>query len=221
MPPSAPEQSAFRLPDSVRAGIEIALNRTLACDPATLQRLAGLSGKVIAIELQGPGMTWYLLPGAGGLSVLDEYAAVPDVTLCGTPLALAHLGLDARGADRLFGGEVVLRGDTDLGRRFGELLQAVAIDWEELASRVMGDVLAHQLGNAVRASIRWGTSTVDTLGRDLAEYLQEERQWLPAHAELAAFNAAVDRLRSDSDRLEARVKRLQLTLQHIAEIDQP
>ncbi|MEY4195014.1 MAG: hypothetical protein RLZZ226_1382 [Pseudomonadota bacterium] len=48
-----------------------------------------------------------------------------------------------------------------------------------------------------------------TLGRNLAEYWQEESRELPAPAELGAFSAEVARLQAATDNLEARILRLQ------------
>ena len=50
---------------------------------------------------------------------------------------------------------------------------------------------------------------MDTFGRDITEYLQEESRYLPQQDEVNKFLAAVDVLRNDVERLDARVKRLQ------------
>jgi ubiquinone biosynthesis accessory factor UbiJ len=90
------------------------------------------------------------------------------------------------------------------------LLAAVDIDWEEQAARLIGDVAAHELGRLLRAADAWGRQAADILGRDLAEYLQEEGRVLaPAAARRARrLPAAVDVLRDDVDRLTQRVARL-------------
>ena len=84
-----------------------------------------------------------------------------------------------------------------------------AADWEEQLSHLVGDAAAHQVGNLVRDTLQWGAKSVDTLGRDLTEYLQEESRQLPQRDEVNKFLAAVDVLRNDVERLDARVKRLQ------------
>jgi ubiquinone biosynthesis protein UbiJ len=43
----------------------------------------------------------------------------------------------------------------------------------------------------------------------LSEYLREEAQLLPDKIQIEDYMQAVDRLRADCDRLEARIKRLQ------------
>jgi ubiquinone biosynthesis protein UbiJ len=58
---------------------------------------------------------------------------------------------------------------------------------------------------------KWSRSTVNNLGADIGEYLQEERRDVVSGAEIDVFSQQVDRLRDDVDRLEARIHRLQDT----------
>ena len=195
------------VPALVLAGLEITLNRYLALDPETLSRLAGMTGKLIAVELRGVGITLYMAPHSGGIQLLREFDGSADAVISGTPMALARVGI---GEERslLFAGEVEIRGDVTLGQRFESVLRELDIDWEEQLSHLVGDAAAHQVGNLVRDALQWGAKSVDTLGRDLTEYLQEESRQLPQRDEVNKFLAAVDVLRNDVERLEARVKRL-------------
>jgi len=195
------------VPALVLAGLEITLNRYLALDPETLSRLAGMTGKLIAVELRGVGITLYMAPHSGGIQLLREFDGSADAVISGTPMALARVGI---GEERslLFAGEVEIRGDVTLGQRFESVLRELDIDWEEQLSHLVGDAAAHQVGNLVRDALQWGAKSVDTFGRDVTEYLQEESRYLPQRDEVNKFLAAVDVLRNDVERLEARVKRL-------------
>ncbi len=199
----------MKTPALLLAAVEQALGRYLALDPEAGGRIAGLYGKVVCIELRGFDVRLFLAPGPEGIQVLGEYEGEPDTTLSGTPLALARMGLpDTDSADELFAGGVEIRGDTELGQRFGALLKGVDIDWEEHLSSVVGDLVAHQVGNAVRGGMRWGAQTRETLGLDVKEYLQEELRLLPVRPEVEAFLGEVDSLRDDVERLAARMDRL-------------
>lgn len=191
----------------VLAGLEITLNRYLSLDPETVSRLTALSGKLIAVELRGLGITLYMAPHGGGIQLLRDYEGAADAVISGTPLSLARVGL---GGERglLFAGEVEIRGDVTVGQRFEDVLRGIDIDWEEQISRLVGDVAAHHVGNVVRDAWKWGAKSMDTVGRDITEYLQEESRHLPQRDEVNKFLAAVDVLRNDVERLEARVKRL-------------
>lgn len=192
--------------------VETACSAALGLDPEVRARLGALDGKVIALELLGPGLRLYFFPHAHGVQVLGHYDGEPDTTLRGAPLALLRLGLSDKPADELFAGGVELRGDTATGQAFQDILRALRIDWEELLSRMTGDDIAHRTGRAVRAAGAQGRRAADTLAADLSEYLHEEAGVLATRPELEAFLQAVDGLRSDADRLEARLRRLEARL---------
>lgn len=191
------------------SALDVALNSYLRLDAETLRRLAALSGKVIAVDLRGLDLVFYLLPHAEGIRIEGVYdAGVPDASLSGAPLALARLGIAKHEKGTLFNGDVEIRGDIELGQRFKAILDDIDIDWEEHLSRITGDVLAHQVGNVTRGMLAWGRNALDTVSRDVVEYLHEESRDLPTRNEVDEFLAGIDMLRSDADRLEARVQRL-------------
>jgi len=197
-----------KIPLPLAAALEAALNTYVAMDPEAPARFSALEGRVVGVELRGLDLRFFILPGHS-FQVLGDYAGEADAWISGTPLALLRLGTaDERGRP-LFTGDVEIRGDIDLGRRFQALLEAVDIDWEEHLSRLTGDVVAHQVGNAVRDTLAWGRKAADSLGQDLSEYLREESRLLPTRDEVEQFLAEVDTLREDVDRLEARLRRLQ------------
>ena len=70
---------------------EESLNRILAQDPVTLQRLATLSGREIAVHCTAPEFQVYLLPHAQGIDLLGQNATAADVTLHGSALNLMRL----------------------------------------------------------------------------------------------------------------------------------
>jgi ubiquinone biosynthesis protein UbiJ len=113
-----------------------------------------------------------------------------------------------RTGEGLFNGGVEIDGDVELGTKLQRIFERLDIDWEEHLSRLTGDIVAHQLGNTVRGFFAWGRRAADHLGHDVADYLQEENETLPVAWEVEEFIQGVDTLRSDVDRLEARVKRL-------------
>jgi ubiquinone biosynthesis protein UbiJ len=190
------------------AVLEQALNAALALDPKTGERLARLQGKLIAVELRGTGITLTLQPTVEGkLRLMGDYDGEVDTTLRGAPFALLRMG-SGRTGEGLFNGGVEIDGDVELGTKLQRIFERLDIDWEEHLSRLTGDIVAHQLGNTVRGFFAWGRRAADHLGHDVADYLQEENETLPVAWEVEEFIQGVDTLRSDVDRLEARVKRL-------------
>jgi ubiquinone biosynthesis protein UbiJ len=163
----------------------------------------------------------YLIPEPNKLSVYGRFEAEPDTVLRGTPLALMRMGLVKHAGDVLFAGDVEIRGDVELGQEFSEILEALDIDWEEHLSHVTGDLVAHKLGNAVRGMMSWGKQTTDTLSQDVTEYLQEESDTLPNADEVEDFLQQVDVLRTDVDRMAARVRRLESASKKDKQTDHP
>jgi ubiquinone biosynthesis protein UbiJ len=195
-------------------GLELALNTWLRLDPDSLARSAALFGKVIMVELvfttagaAGPRLTFYLLPGAEGIQVTASYPDAPHVQIRGTPLALANQF--HKGSGEGLAGGVEVQGDSQVAKAFQALLGGIDIDWEEQLSLLVGDAFAHQVGAAVREFRTWGRQALNTLLTNTAEYLQQETRDLPPSGAMAAFLDGVDTLRSDTDRLEARIRRLQ------------
>ncbi len=190
--------------------LEKVLNQCLKLDPESLARVTALEGKVVAIELNGLGLRFYLVPCHDSLRVQSVFDGEPDVRISGGPVSLAMMGIGPKLGQKkgLLGDGVRFDGDAHLGREVQSIIDGLDIDWEEQLSRLCGDVLAHQIGNFVRGAHKWGTNAASTLARDVTEYFQEESRDLVPQPELAAFLDKVDTIRSDVDRLEARIKRL-------------
>ena len=188
---------------------EETINRILHLDPDTLARLGELEGKVILLRLGGADpVEIFVLPSETGVSLRRHHDDAPDVTLAGDIPVFAKLALRRVVPDVVADGEVQISGDIDLGQRFQRLLEKINIDWEEPAARVLGDVAAHQLGNALRYLGGWTRRSLDVLGEDAAEYLQEESRLLPSRSRAEAFRLAVEALRLEAERLELRLERL-------------
>lgn len=194
--------------------LEQLVNRILRLDRESLQRLGEFEGKVIGIALaRSAGATpdFYLFPSAEGLRFLTDYDGVAHVTLRGDLATLLRVLIDgAKATPELIAARALeIEGDVDLGRRFQRFLEGLDIDWEEQTAGVVGDVVAHKLGNVVRDMRTWRRHATQTLSADVAEYLQEESRLLAPAGRVEAFLQAVDVLRADVDRLEARLRRLQ------------
>lgn len=187
--------------------IETALNQYLGLDPEIRQRLASLEGRVIQLDLLGLGASFYLLPGNDGIQVLSHYSGEPDTRVSTGPATLARLtlGEDSQG---LFSGDVEVSGDASLGQEFRNILIAVEFDWEEQLAHITGDLIAHQVGNGLRRGLAWGRQARATLQQNLADYLHYENRSAPTRREIEEFLLSVDVVRSDCDRLEARIQRL-------------
>ncbi|WP_456378506.1 ubiquinone biosynthesis accessory factor UbiJ [Thiolapillus sp.] len=203
--------------DLALESLEGAINTLLKLDPVACEKLARHHGKIIGIHLRGPEITLYFIPDQqGSLQLLGHLEGKPDALLSGSPLDLLRSGDKEQGSQQLFAGRVSISGDTALAHDFGATLAALDIDWEEQLSKFTGDILAHQIGDAVRKAGHWIGDTGSRLEADLGEYLTEEARLLPHPLEVDDFIDQVDELREHTDRLEARIRLLQRQLQQEA-----
>ena len=187
--------------------IEDAGNRLLRLDPETLRRLGDLQGRVVCVEFRELKRRLYLHPSESGFRITSETDQPVAVTLRGTLATFARLGLGTE-TETLAAGELEIEGDAALGQRLQRIFGNLDLDWEEPLARLIGDPLGHEIGRAARAAFAWHRQTFKTFGLNTAEYLQEEKRLLPVAFEVEAFLNAVDVLRSDVDRLAARIQRL-------------
>jgi ubiquinone biosynthesis protein UbiJ len=184
------------------------LNRGIAASREAQRLNHALAGRRLRVELQGLPLSLQIAATDHGIALSDRTDDPADCTLSGLPLSLARLGLT--GDPEVFRQRgVSISGDPVLAQDFRRLLDLARPDWEEELSRLVGDVAAHQLGNAARGLLRWTMQAADTLGRDASEFLREESRNLPTRFEVDEFLDQVDELGGDIDRAEARLRRLE------------
>jgi ubiquinone biosynthesis protein UbiJ len=195
-----------RDPLRARAGalLEAALNRALALDPASAERLALLEGRRVGIELRGIDLALGVGVRDRRLHVEPADAAAPDLRLRASPAALLAFAVRAEGAT-LPPGRVEISGDAELARTLERLLRGFRPDLEEACARVFGDVFGVPLARALARGFAWSRETARTLAENAADYLREESRELVAPAELERFLDEVDVLRERVERLEARL----------------
>ena len=186
------------------AVLEQAVNAWLALDPDALARFQPCFGKVVAIDLQGTGLTLFCLPTASGLNFMSQYQGPADTTLSGRPFALFKLAT-GDSTRVMFDGEVIIRGDVELGQAFKRAMDRLDIDWEEHLSQLTGDVIAHKAGHLARELEQWWQNGRARMAADAREYIQDEVQLNPTRGEAEEFYQDIAKLRDDLARLNARV----------------
>jgi len=187
------------------ATIQKVLNRGLPRSPRAQQLCAELAGRRIAVE--APSMARLVVESTGTALRLTRGSLPADAEVIGGPLSLIALGGSAADAP-LSGGEIEVRGDAELARKFHELARLLAPDPEEELSILIGDVAAHRVGRLARGALGWTRNAAATLLQDVGEYFSHERGDLVSSEEGEQFLRGVDALREDVDRLDARLELL-------------
>ncbi len=194
---------------------ESLINRALKLDPEFLESLEPLSGKLLALELSGIDLTILFSLDVDGVTLYPRSEAEevlgprsPDIGFRGSPAALLRMVAAMRRGDASFGDEVRLSGDVAALESLRDAFRRLDVDLEELLSRFVGDITAHEMGRAARAFLSWGENVRQTLLADTGEYLGEELRVSPPRHELEDFATEVDRIRDDVERIEKRIARL-------------
>ena len=195
--------------------IETTLNEYINMDAQATAKLVHLSGKTIAIELQGWDITLFLLPDTQGIQVMTEYVGQADTVIRGTPIALFNMSQGETSAATLREQNITIDGDLELGQQFSQFFKQLDIDWQEKIAQSLSkittesnaDVVAHKAGRLFESFMQWTPQAKQTLEENLVEYFQVESQILPLAEEMEPFSKAVDTLRNDVDRLEAKMAR--------------
>lgn len=188
--------------------LEAALNRSLAESRKASSLARQLDGKVMSLVAQGTSLAIHFKVEEGRFKLSARHEGAADATLAGTPLSLLALAGPAA-ENSLRGGTVRIEGDAEVAQKFRDLLQQSRPDFEEELSRVIGDVAARQVANVARGFLDWGRKASGAFAANVAEYLQEEGRDVPVRVEIEEFLEAVDDLRESTDRLEARLARLE------------
>lgn len=195
------------------AGLEFVVNKALELDPATLNRLAELDGKVLLIHCQTPDIKVYCVPGADGVQFKSwhEQASV-NSTLSGKLSQFVQLMQAEDKAAALINGELSVHGNSQDFVALQSILAQLDVDWEQPIARVFGDVGGHQLGRLIRGGLAFGQQAQENLHEQLEQFVHKEAGLLPARNELEGFYQEVGDLNLRVDRLQARVTRVRQRL---------
>lgn len=188
--------------------LAVFINRQLQSKTPARDLCAELEGRVFAVRVRDTSLAMYIMVEPGEISLTNEYIKEPDATATGSLLSLSRLA-GSGGDDAIRDGSVSLSGDSEMALNFQALLRYGRPDLEEELSGVVGDVVAHSIGEFARNARRWGREAGSTFRQNVSEYLQEESRAVPGRHETDAFRVKVEALRDDVARFEARLKRLE------------
>lgn len=189
--------------------LETAINHYLSLDRNVSLFLTPISGKIIAVTIEPFNETLYLCPAPDSIQLLDYSPEPADTQLTGSLFALGLMGLSANPMRTVFSGEVKIEGDMHTGRKFQALFANLDINLEPKLARLTGDATAHRISRFFRSGRDWSRDAIETFRLNLSEFLQEETRELPAAPETDIFYRQVDELRTDFDRLQSRIERLE------------
>jgi ubiquinone biosynthesis protein UbiJ len=196
--------------------INNALQKYLDSDPEIAAKLNKFEGQCLLVHLTDIEKEILVTPIHAGIDVnehvvdeaTEESESQITTTIHSNIVSLALMGLGAEYQSMLNSGALKIEGDVEFANQLRSIFMQVDIDWEEIASKYVGDSVAYQVGLFVNRFKNYKKRSVDNFRLDVSEYLQEESRILPTKVELDRFMGGVDNLDANVQRLEARIQRL-------------
>lgn len=129
--------------------------------------------------------------------------SIPDATITIPPGLLLRLMAKDESAKL----QIKVDGDTHLATALAKVLSQVRWDYEDDFSKLIGDIPANKIGEFARHTAGTVKGSASNLAGMLSEYWQEEKPMLAKKRHVEQFNAEVDTLRADVERLEKRLNK--------------
>lgn len=189
------------LPGILAAMLETGINRILALDENTPNRLQRLDDRMLQLDLEGVGITLFFAFNSHRVEVGTRSDYEPDTVISGSPAALFSMAVP----DGSWGtpeSRVTISGDANLARDLERLFSRLDPDWEGRLSRLLGDVWGHQVAAGLRAGAGQVKDTAGTAGEIISEFLTSRQSPVAQADEIREFVEAVDETRDDVERLE-------------------
>jgi ubiquinone biosynthesis protein UbiJ len=197
------------LQSAALSSLENLVNKALQLDPATSAKLQDLNGQRFSLELTEPDLNIGIGISGKRLRILGQHNDEVTTRLSGRWSEFAKVATATDPAAALINGDISISGDTGPLLELRKILTELDLDWEQPLADAFGDVAAHQLGKGLRAGQRWLNSTRVNLHRQFREFIVEESQLVPHPCQADDFYSEVDELKVCSERLEAKIRRLQ------------
>ncbi|CAA0082582.1 Uncharacterised protein [Zhongshania aliphaticivorans] len=191
------------------SALENLINNALQLDPSVSSKLQALSGQSFALELKEPNIDIGIGITGKRLRILGQHNNTVTTRLSGRWSEFAKVATASDPAAALINGDISISGDTSSLLELRQILAELDLDWEQPLADAFGDVAAHQLGSGLRAGQRWLNNTRRNLHRQFSEYIVEESQLVPHPCQADDFYNEVDELKARSERLDAKIRRLQ------------
>ena len=190
------------------ASIEEGIQKTLAMDSSTRQKLALMQDFTLQVTIKGFDVSFYVILSQGQISLAGYSESYIDCSLSGYPTQLLNLFKRSETGQPDLDPGVRVEGNRDILLELYEIFSKAEPDYEAELARWLGPVAAHQVGRTLRSGARWLRSSTESLTANLKLYIQEESQLFPHPLEVEEFYEEITRLESRVADLAVDVERL-------------
>jgi ubiquinone biosynthesis protein UbiJ len=199
-------------PVFVLAQLETLINGVINNAPATALKLRGLAGRVAHFQITAPQLDVFVHFDEQGVRLTHHCEDAPALGISGSAPAMIKQVLSRSTSFSQAGLKVA--GDLSMATTLQAIARDVDFDWEDLLARYLGDITAHQIGEAVRGGVRFLRDFARKAVRDSRMYLVHEKRMIVDRQSFTTFRDEVFQLREDYDRLEARIHHLRQRMAH-------
>ncbi len=194
--------------DLILATIEEGIQKTLAMDSSTRNKLASMQDFTLQVTIKGFDFSFYVILRQGNVTLASYSEASIDCSLAGYPTQLFNMfSLSAEGKPVL-DPAVAVEGNQDLPLQLYEIFRRAEPDYEAELARWLGPVAGHQVGRTLRSGARWFRNSTQSLATNFKSYIQEESRLFPHPLEVAQFYEEVSELEQEVADLATKVERL-------------
>jgi ubiquinone biosynthesis accessory factor UbiJ len=186
------------------AHLESAMNRALAYSLKWPEYARGLNHTILRCEIPILQQQVFVHIENSFISLSSKGPDQVDLVITATPSALLEMAQSKKA-----GTNIHISGNAALAQTLQQAIHHLDIDWEGLLADQIGDIPARQASKIFGQLKDFAQRLTGTLLSDTADYWVDETQILPAKHEVDSFYKEVTALRYDTDRLEARIKRLE------------
>jgi ubiquinone biosynthesis accessory factor UbiJ len=194
------------LPSPLAQTALASLNHLLRQQAWARDRLRAHAGRSVRIVVESPLGPVSSSARIGDDGMLDGAPdESPDVTLTFRPSLDALFGM-LRDGPRGLAGHMKVDGDVMAAAAVGEVAQHLRWDVEEDLSRIVGDRVAHRVGESAREGIRQAEDLRARMESGLRQYLVDEDPTLVSRADMQSLLEATRSLHRTMDRLESELE---------------
>ncbi|GBL03888.1 SCP2 domain-containing protein [Glaciecola sp. KUL10] len=200
----------------ISAGLELVVNKVLLLDECSETRLKALAGKsceLLPIEL-GFALKFLFTESQVLISAPESFDSSEKLNSNECRIKLSLFAIpelqDTDNITKLIKADKLdFEGNLSIAQEFGELFKSLNIDLEEELSKYLGDAAAHTVVQNAKqfhqAMLNKAKLGIDTL----TDAMLDEKPVAVRAIMIENFNQEVDEIKRDTERLEARIKRLE------------
>ena len=186
--------------------LETGVNKLQQLDASAQQRRKMLDGTIIGVTLKELNKPLYFIISKQQIDILSKDEGQTDCFIRLNISALKELQNNHQLTHLIKTEQLEVKGDIQLVQQFAQLLTEMDIDWEELLSSKIGDVLAHKFCYHSKLAQQGLSSQLKKIEQHCAQFLTEELKLAPSSLEVVYFCEQVADISMQTKRLEERIQ---------------